>query len=216
MFSCQICGAMNLPSLGMLLSHIRLTHAFEPGFIVQCHLQGCKRTFRNFSTFRNHLYNFHKGVESVVDDATAPINMDSDTNESGNEDNEDNMPNESNAVSEHILQRAAALWILKTKETHRIPQSVMDDMLLDLGSLFQCALASISSEVQCTLKQHEVSDDTIKSALDHLEEESPFGDIFRGLKTHHLQLKEKFDLVVSQISGLEVGDAKLILLKRNQ
>lgn len=34
-------------------------HVNEAGFQIQCGLQGCQRTFRNFHTFRNHIYSMH-------------------------------------------------------------------------------------------------------------------------------------------------------------
>ena len=202
----------------MLLSHIKSVHACEPGFTVQCDLQRCKRTFKIFSTFRNHVYNFHdlvaaapytnSNVEDMDQEVITPIavasgNMDSDTSLRDNDlDQEDGTPNADCVISEEILQRSAALWILKTRDPHRIPQSVMDGMVSDLGSLFQCALAGISSKVQCTLKDGGAIDNLLRSVLGHLDVGTPFSDIFKGLKTHHEQLKyfkEKFDLVVSSI-----------------
>ena len=109
-------------------------------------------------------------------------------------------PETDGAISEEILQRSAALWIVKTRNTHRIPQSVMDGMIADLSGLFQCALGSISSIVLCTLKDGGVTNDLTRSAVNHLDVGIHFLDIFKGLKTHHQQLKyfkEKFDLVVS-------------------
>ena len=42
-----------------LLQHIRLYHADGANFRIQCKLQGCSRTFKTFSTYRNHLYAWH-------------------------------------------------------------------------------------------------------------------------------------------------------------
>ena len=73
MFSCPICGAVNLPSLSMLLSHIRVIHSSEPGFSIQCNLQGCRRTFKNFSTFRNHTYSFHDQATGTNQETAASV-----------------------------------------------------------------------------------------------------------------------------------------------
>ena len=210
MLSCQICGALNLPTLSMLLSHIKIMHACEPGFSVQCNLQGCKRTFRNFSTFRNHVYTFHDEQAAansnldVVDVPPLSSDVDSDNDTSCDEDvdcdQDSGLPNAESAVSEEVLQRSAALWILKTRDTHRIPQSVIDGIIADLSSLFECSLAGIASKVRCSLADKGVTDNVLKSVLTHLDVDSPFSDIFRGLKTHHQQLKyfkEEFNLIVS-------------------
>lgn len=196
----------------MLLFHIKFAHAHEPGFTVQCNLQGCKRTFKNFSTFRNHVYCFHEGIElgavsdTNLEDAAAPLSEDSDTSSSDQVSHQGNsVPIAECIVTEDTLQRAAALWILKTRDTHRIPQSVMDQMVSDLGNLFQCALAGISSKVSCIMKDNGVAEDVVKSVCSHLDRDGPFSDIFRGLKTHRQQFKyfqKNFDLVVSPFTPL--------------
>lgn len=58
MIGCPLCGEYS-PSITRLLAHIRLVHADEPGFNVQCGIQGCSRTFRKYLTFRNHVYAIH-------------------------------------------------------------------------------------------------------------------------------------------------------------
>jgi len=62
MNSCPFCAA-SAPSVSRLLGHIRLMHACDPGFHIQCGLQGCQRTFRNYYTYRNHIYAMH-GLDS--------------------------------------------------------------------------------------------------------------------------------------------------------
>lgn len=62
---CPIC-ARSFATVSMLLKHIRLTHADRPDFNLQCNLQGCKRTFKRFTTFRNHIYHNHD-VEAITD-----------------------------------------------------------------------------------------------------------------------------------------------------
>ena len=43
-----------------LFRHIRLLHFGTPGFTsLKCNLEGCQRTFRKFTVFRNHIYQIH-------------------------------------------------------------------------------------------------------------------------------------------------------------
>ena len=108
--------------------------------------------------------------ESIIPFLTASGSIDSDANvEDSGLDPADCTPETDGVISEEILQTSAALWILKTRDTHRIPQSVMDGMISDLSSLFQCALASISSKVLCTLKDGGVINDLTRSAFSHLD-----------------------------------------------
>lgn len=51
------------------------------------------------------------------------------------------------------LQKAAATWILKTREKHRVPLSVMDAIILDIEGLSQSSLAFLKERVSIRLKQ---------------------------------------------------------------
>ena len=56
---CPMCGDVRVASISQLVAHIRLTHSDDPGFCIQCNLQGCKRTFKKFTVYRNHVYSYH-------------------------------------------------------------------------------------------------------------------------------------------------------------
>ena len=64
---CSCCGDYNSTVLKDLLKHIRLQHADSPRFNIQCGLNGCSRTFKNFHTFRNHGYSHHHSVEKPTE-----------------------------------------------------------------------------------------------------------------------------------------------------
>ena len=52
--------------------------------------------------------------------------------------------------TEESQQRAAAIWILKAREQHRFPLSVMDAMIGDFQSLHQVAMTSCRQRVETT------------------------------------------------------------------
>ena len=56
---CPLCGDVTVSKHSQLMTHIRLLHADDPNFVIQCNRQGCKRTFRKFTVYRNHIYAFH-------------------------------------------------------------------------------------------------------------------------------------------------------------
>ena len=56
---CPLCGDVTVSKHSQLMTHIRLLHADDPNFMIQCNRQGCKRTFRKFTVYRNHVYAFH-------------------------------------------------------------------------------------------------------------------------------------------------------------
>lgn len=72
---CPLCPLMNFPTVSVLMQHIRLTHADKPNFMLQCNLQGCRRSFRKFTTYRNYVYTFHgSGIITERQDVGSNIN----------------------------------------------------------------------------------------------------------------------------------------------
>ena len=57
---CPLCVTPPFGTVGMLLRHIRITHADSDNFCIQCTLQGCCRTFRSFLSYRTHIYRHHR------------------------------------------------------------------------------------------------------------------------------------------------------------
>ena len=193
---CQICGMCNLHSISVLLTHIRVTHSNEADFSIRCNLQGCQRTFKNFNTFRNHIYNFHDSTEVNATEVHQYNTVDEDLDDcvdiedcdiqssSGNQNNvlsyqvlakqikciaiATDTPLQLSSISKDDIQRAAAMWILKTRELHRIPQSVMDVMIADIQGLFQL---TISERIKTALTDANIDNCISESILSNFKEE---------------------------------------------
>ena len=83
------------------------------------------------------------------------------------------------------IKRAAATWILKTRESHCIPLSVMDSMIQDVQSLFDIAVTNLSIQVQASLQNSRVSQgivESVGSIFDNCQQ------VFEGLQTNQQQL----------------------------
>ena len=209
MITCPLCPGTSFSTVQTLLKHIRITHSDRADFLIQCNLQGCKRTFRNFKSYENHIHTFH---DLGALDVESPAASNESELEGG--DNIDpgasavynSSPEETgelidvNLSPESQLQRAAATWILKTRECHRIPVSVMDAIISDVQSLFQLALGEMQSRIRSQLEGAGVPELSIQAITRDVGEQSPYGNIFRGLETQHQQLRyfrSNFRLVVS-------------------
>ena len=131
MLTCPLCPGF----------HIRIAHADQPGFMIQCNLERCKRTFKKFSVFRNHIYALHNtGVlDSSLSGEVQEIAEDSlDLLDSQDKNCQPDVSASNQfKVSEKVIQEAAGTWILKTRESHRISQSVMEEIISDVHSLYQ-------------------------------------------------------------------------------
>ena len=102
-FSCQLCtdaGHLKFDRRNFL-KHLRLFHVHQPGFMVQCRVDGCPRTFTNLRTFENHLSSVHSryigsvtsgrpSEEERVNSQDEENRYDSSDDNSTNEQNNDN------------------------------------------------------------------------------------------------------------------------------
>ena len=223
-FVCPLCVTPQFSTLSKLLRHIRVTHADANSFSIQCTLQGCCRTFRSFKSYQSHIYSHHNTVQSLhLEQSDVPAfenesddlySVCSDSEEIEKDAECDSTPGENSVVKSPALvfitcvyytftqlQRAAATWILKTRECHRIPFSVMTSIIDDVQSLYKVALAHISDRVQRTLCNSGVDSAIQRSVAAELSD-GPYTQVFHGLTTTAQQLtyfKQHFNFVVSSI-----------------
>ena len=107
------------------------------------------------------------------------------------------------AVTESDLQMAAAKWILKNREGHRIPHSVMESIVSGANSLYKVALSEVRSLVIDRLKESNTTSDVIDSVTDVFDNETQYTSIFRGLEITYRQnafIKSNFRYVVSPVT----------------
>lgn len=73
---CPLCGKVIAVKYAQLMAHIRLLHADDPNFMIQCNRQGCKRTFRKFTVYKNHVYAFHDTTDPDSDNLPTIVTSD--------------------------------------------------------------------------------------------------------------------------------------------
>ena len=77
-------------------------------------------------------------------------------------------------------KNAAALWILKTRELYRLPNSSMESIVQDVSELFSALQSIYLNDVVSVLKQNNV-DSQVLSQLPSIPKP------FAGLETQYLQ-----------------------------
>lgn len=224
---CQLCD-MKTSSMKFLLRHLTTIHSNRPDFSFSCELNGCQRTFHNITTYKHHVYARHSKDHTNLHFINNPVNSEADDSDSdsGSDDfggvNDDNPSSSSNideveetgngnssnqtiaitscfivATLEDIT-KAAAAWILKTKERHKIPQCAIKTIIEDVTSLFQTCIFRIFDAVKQQLSNLDIED--VISLLSPLfDPNGDYGNPFKGLETDHMQLKyfkRNFGLIV--------------------
>ena len=196
-YICPLCGEFEALILSKYLAHVRLIHSDKPGFGISC----CGRTFKKFTSYRNHIYNYHAQCKTS---AASPVNVgDGESSAVGQvqefSDSFDESPvMVTNSESDtHTLQVAAATWVLKTREIFQIPQSSMELIVQDVDSLYQLVISSMQERVTSSLQQDGVGADAIHKVSSIICETS---GLFSGLHSQYRQLqffKDHFGLQVN-------------------
>lgn len=84
---------------------------------------------------------------------------------------------------------AAATWILKIKEKHKIPQCAIKTIIEDVTILFQTYLSHLFDAVKHQLENVAVDKEAILSVSPIFDPDGDYGRPFKGLETEFLQLK---------------------------
>ena len=103
------------------------------------------------------------------------------------------------SITEEDLKVAAAKWILKNREGHRIPNSVMESIVSGAKFLYETALSEIQRQVVDEMKEANITPDTITSVSRVFDGETQYTNVFRGLETTYRQnsfIKDHFRFVV--------------------
>ena len=197
---CPLCCEYNFRALSEFLRHVRLSHADKPNFHLQCNLQRCSRTYTSFESYRNHIYNYHD-TSIIVADHDCLVNLEetsaSTLLDSTSTSDDRNASEEDSAETGIVdMQKASAVWILKTRELHQLPLSVMDAVMVDIQSLYDISLQNTYHHVTSVLRDAKVDTFTIEQVS---KEFTTRKKIFSGLETQSQQMKyftENFNMVV--------------------
>ena len=103
------------------------------------------------------------------------------------------------SITEENLKVAAAKWILKNREGHRIPNSVMESIVSGAKFLYETALSEIQQKVTDKMKEANITPDTITSVSSVFDDDTQYTNVFRGLETTYRQnsfIKDHFRFVV--------------------
>ena len=190
---CWLCASFAARTLKAVIRHIGVVHARDPNFHVVCGIQGCIRTYKNYLSFKKHVYRHHR--EQI--DPVHIESEDSSTQEMSIPPEipyEDDGPDFLNHSAGYDHTEQAALFVLKAKHIHKISQSALNDLLFDVSTMISDRAQYVENKVRHHL-QGGASSSGILEAFQH----PAIIDPFRGLTSRYLQLKyyrENFGLLV--------------------
>lgn len=176
---CPLCDTFAAPNLKGVVRHIGVVHAHEAGFHVTCGVDGCTKTYRKFVSYKKHMYVKHRDAQSVDRPEHDVSVQDSETVRSDSPMSEDHQEMYINQ-----LHRSTALFILKAREIHKIPQTSLDYLLGDISTFMDINRSQLIQKITVALKEKGID---MESDLVALSNSQDIVNPFEGLHTEYLQ-----------------------------
>ena len=178
LIECWACYDFAAPTFKAVVRHIGAVHSLDPNFCITCGVESCTRIYTNFSSFRSHLYRKHRKYLEPMHRVT------SDPQDEGMESHDSNnfptgSDGESSAQCYSDIEKACALFVLKAKEVHKVSQTALNELLVDVTMLMQTHAHKLKLDIQRHLGDMPHSVEGIQGfdlqrLLNPLEEIDPF------------------------------------------
>lgn len=199
-YRCNLCTGYLAVCLRQLLDHLRRSHSNDPNFHLLCGIEGCARTYKRFTSFRNHLIRKHS-FKLKDDEENQVDNNEVQTIDLGDL-NEPLIRQHDQPVKVDSILRDNALCLLGFKDKSRVPQTVVDLFVENSTQMVRNSIEIAKSEVKEKLNAagHTVED--IPGLKEIFEEDSVVMNPLRGMETEQQQHKfyqTYFNLVVCLI-----------------
>ena len=200
---CPLCSWFAAKSFKVIVRHIGAVHAHDPAFYVSCAASGCPRTYRNYHSYKKHLYKKHRFMldepSQIDSDRATPMTSAIEVSHAMASEDEDVALSAvlGSSSSDKNMKKEAALFVLKSKHIHKVSQSSVNGLLCDFSSMLESRVHSLETRVLNTLRD---VDSHVKTQVKEIFHSGAVVDPFKGLETEHRQkifYKNEFNLVVS-------------------
>ena len=216
-YHCSTCSYKTSSKLD-LIKHSFASHSMEPTFKFLCGIDGCLQSFKygsTFSSFKTHASRKHCNWQnhlSVPLDATSTSSISAQPiYEKPPVVSELTPPNEelmdlgdislshetsgSSSANKLFPVETAALFLLSFKERFKLPQRALDYAIGSINSIAEDVCVGVRESIKARFQEKGSSFD-----ITDIEQCCVYSDIFKDLRTEHLQskfYKDHFGLVVS-------------------
>ena len=205
-YCCNLCTGYLTVSLRELLHHMRRTHSSDPNFHMVCGLEGCPRTYKRFSSFRNHVMRKHNLIyngrnekeadnnEDIPDELNVNVNCDFNINS-------DDMQQQCLHIENILHENSRSL--LAFKENGGVNQTLLNRFVETNTNAPRNSVEVVMSEVKERLATVGQAIEDIPGLKEIFDEDSSAMNPFKGIETEQQQHKfyqNNFNLVVCYLS----------------
>lgn len=197
-FCCTRCNKYQTNKFNSLLQHLKLIHSHEPYFSLRCGIDGCERVYHKIESYLSHVRRKHPDhkndpVKDNDDYEEAPDISDQLTGNKHCEDSDDciiqgPLLSKGETISLDVKERNIACMILKWQEKYQLPESRVNELLVDVTSVVRESHEQLSQNVGRCLEDAGTSLNEFPALKKYLGQ-SELADCLAQLQSRHSQLK---------------------------
>lgn len=213
-WTCPLCHFFASASLKGVVRHVGSVHAHDAFFQITCGISGCPRTYKNFHSYKKHMFQKHREVMEVGPGST----------ECASEPMEDEFNCDSDvpaiSASSSLLVRLCmlsftlhglmshyqrdealqALFLMKRSVVSKVSTIALDDIIQDMHLLLEKSVTSLRDTLLSVLQRQGIEFDTELAEIFH---DPALTNPFRSLQSEFLRRKfytQKMRLLVCLFS----------------
>ena len=154
MFVCNICNLFAGQTYSAVIRHMG-NHHFDPGLSIVCGNDSCVEVYKNYESFRSHVYRKHREVLGSCESTQPKGSILSISSQIGATETRESQDIAMEAEEETMRtdedydpKRSAALFLLKTREERKVTQTALNRIVLDIQGLWKDAMERIKVSFQ--------------------------------------------------------------------
>jgi len=144
-----------------LMSHLLRKHRDDPNFIIHCNFSGCGVSYRNYLSFKKHVFRTHASVNPSINQPHTYEECIELENVCDNIENVcDNIENE--------VAKSEAAFLLKLEVKHNVSQSGIADIMESVNTLFASKMHHENETAQSTVTSRSTPDNWGTDVTSHM------------------------------------------------
>ena len=141
------------------MKHVSRVHSHSSGFSITCGIQGCLRSYTNYTSWSKHVNNKHSLESSTTTELHSEINDDVAMEIDEVDETESNT---AELQLQNHKDKEKARWILNLRDENKLTQSCTESILSNVTRLCSQLVDDMQQALGRQLQECEVSSDIIK------------------------------------------------------
>ena len=141
-FKCSMCPFF-CGSHEQLLAHMVKRHRHSPFFIAHCNIPGCGSSYKNYLSFKRHVYSKHPNVTRDFAEGVSQLVCSTTSDQHDNDDGNDKTEAENESIA-----KSEAAFLLKLKVCHKVTDVACNEIMQSMKDMYKTRIDFVQKIVQ--------------------------------------------------------------------